>query len=1012
MNADSLRRATVFALLFGGAIGFLAWRVGGKLSAKSGADDERSPDVAPKPGASASIGPGLGVGASEDGVLSRDGVTTIDGRPVRYRAWTASWSKSTPRKSADPAVSVQDLVLPRVVLFPTPQSATAAPVKPGDPGTTTITAKTGALTFEKDVRSEARLEGDVAIDRFDPLRGDFRLRTASLVCTMESHGDVDKRHAQTAAPVVIDGGRAHVAGTGLDADLSGDACVATLLRDVKGRFDAASGSISMAGGRTDAKPSPTDVTCSGACEITSLGAAKRGVDRRWKATFHDDVHVTQGADSLDCDLLEVEFKMGETKADDGLPAQHVVATGHVFVKGATESRTYDVTCGKATHRREGVVGKERDVVVFEDSPVMNTYGAFATAAAVGGDAKKKSEGRGRMEIRCDGAATMTTWRPGNLATSPHRTYVVFLKNVVVRQWDDEKAAEVTGELHAQKATLYGTRLPTGAFQPDTLTAENDAPQGGPGVDLKRLDFASHSVAATWTRVADTDIDRYMLVGEPVVTYSGVKALHPFGKPTTSTDSRVTVESADNVTIDVYADRPPAAGEPPRPYATIAAGPRVVVIQTENGQEVARATADEDMRAVIAPGKQLEHVELNRNARCAGKTDDGQTREVEGARIVVDRLVLPPGAPKDAPHPAQVVALGDEKAKTQALAVVVEPNGDRDEVRADSLRYAQDGAVVFANGRVAATIDAKSRVEKPDSSASKFVQGPVRITAGEARVDLAPDASKAPGARKLLKVDASGGVVVDGTLDRVEGRRLVYDAVTGVAEVRGEQQTARVVYSAENAGYPSLLLADVILAHFDVSDDPATKGRLVRVVCPQGGRIIRYVDAPGAATAKPAAGSNPRLVRIESKGPMESTRTEATARDDVIARMFSLSPSGDADKELMTFYCQRARMTFDPDAPGRARDRLRTLDAVGDHGNQVVVETPDFSARADHLELDATAGTIKLSTDAGPDVYVRQVASGRQSMYDSAVYHYDTREWTDAERGRELEPARAPKFEKK
>jgi hypothetical protein len=416
-----------------------------------------------------------------------------------------------------------------------------------------------------------------------------------------------------------------------------------------------------------------------------------------------------------------------------------------------------------------------------------------------------------------------------------------------------------------------------------------------------------------------------------------------------------------------------------------------------------------MRAVIAPGKQLEHLEANRNAHLRGLTDDGQTREVSGDRVILDRLVLPPGAPKDAPHPAQVVALGD--AKRPAVAVVVEPSGDRDEVRADSLRYAQDGSVVFANGHVVATIDTKARAAEPDSNVSKVAQGPVRITAGEARVDLAPDASKAPAGRKLLKVDAGGGVVVDGTIDRVEGRQLTYDAVTGVAEVRGERQTARVVYAAESSRYPSLLLADVIRAQFDVSDDPEKKGKLQRVVCPEGGRIIRYVDAPDAATGKPAPGSTPRRIQIESKGPMESTRTEATARDDVVAGMFTLSKSGEWTDDPMMFKGQRVRATFDADAQGPTRDRLRYLDAVGDHEHQVIVDRSDFFGRADRVELDGPAGTIRLSTVGGTDVYVRQIASGRQMTYDSVVYHYETREWTDEVRGRELEPARGPKAEK-
>jgi lipopolysaccharide export system protein LptC len=1009
MDGGAVRRVTAFALLFGAAVGFLAWRAGGLRTERGGATEEAGPaEAAPQPVGVAPIGPGLGVGVSEDGVLARDSVKVVDGRAVRFRAWTAEWVKATPRKSPDPEIGVQDLVRPRVVLYPEPQSASAAPVKAGDPSTTTIKADAGVLSYEKDVRTEARLDGNVEVARVDPARGDFRLKTPSLTCTMETRGDAETRRARTASPVSIDGGRAHIQGVGLDADLSVDSCVVTIAREVKGRFDAPAGSLAMTGGRTDSRAQATDVSCSGACELVSLGGGPRGPDRRWKATFHDDVRVVQGADSLECDLLEIEFRMGELKSDDGMPAQHVVATGSVRVKGSTESRTYEITCMKATHRREGVVGKEADVVVFEGSPVMNFFGPLAMAsAAAGGDAKKKEkkpEGRGRMEIRCAGPATMTTRRAGNLATAPHRTNVVFENDVVVRQWDDEKSADVAGEMKAPKATLYGTRLPNGSFQPDTLTAQDDSPSG-PGVDLRRLDVTAHCAGATWTRAADRDIDRYMLVGEPVVRYAGVRALHPFGKATTSPDSYVTVQAADNVTVDVYAERPPAPGEGPRPYAVLTAGPRVVVVQTEDGKEVSRATADRDMRAVIAHGKQLEQLEANGNARFRGATDDGRMHDLSGARIVLDRLVLPPGAPKDAPHPSQVVALGD--GKTQALAVVEEQGGARDEVRADRLRYCEEGAVVFASGHVVATIDVKARGEKSEADLSKVADGPVRITAGEAKVELVPSGASA-GGRRLRKVDAGGGVVIDGKLDRIEGRQVVYDAVNGIAEVRGEGQTARVVYSAESSRYPSLLISDLIRAYVEVSEDPAKAGRITRVSCPGGGRIIRYLDAPGSETS--GEGAVPRRIQIESKGAMESTRTEATARDDVIARMFSLGKSGEWTDDPMTFYAQHVRATFDADAPGPTKDKLRTLVATGDGSHQVIVEASGFFGRADRLELDARAGTVALSTSSDTKVYVRETSSGRQTIYDSVVYHYATHEWTDAVQGREIEGDRS--FEKK
>lgn len=1002
--ADSIRRATVFALLFGGAVGLIAWRAGGLRSNAGPNDAARTTSPAPT-GASTPIADGVGVGESEDGVLAREFVKVIGGVATRWRAWSAAWAKATPKKSADPAVGVQDLVKPRVVLYPEPQTPAAAPSKAGDAGTTTITSNTGVLSYEKDVRTEAHLDGDVAVDRVDPQRGGFRLRTPSLVCTMETHGDVEKRHAQTAAAVAMDGGRAHIQGTGLDADLTGDACRATIQRDVKGHLDAQPGAVTMTGGSAEANSQPLEVTCSGACELASLDAAPRGEGRRWRATFHDAVHVVQGQDTLDCDLLEIDFKMGETKTDDGMPPQHGVATGHVRIHGATESRTYGVTCAKATHGRQGVVGKEMDVVVFEGSPVFEFFGPLEDASGAidrTRDPKKKpdpSTARGRMEVRCDGPATMETYRGGSLPTSPHRTSVEFLNHVVVRQWDDEKSAATTGELRAPKAVLFGTRLEGGPFQPDTMTSEG-------GVDLKRLEFASHSETATWTRVSKTDVDRYMLAGEPVVVWTGVQALHPFGKAKKSpTDSRVTVRAADGITMDVYAERPPVAGEAPRPYATIVAGPRVSAVQTEDGKEVMRATADREARATIAQGKQLEHVEGDGNAHLWGLSDDGETRDLYGARVVLDRLVLPPGAPKDAPHPAQAVALGDPP-KSQALATIHEPDGDEDAVWADSLRYAEDGAAVFATGHVVASIDTKARAAKPDSNLSKIVDGPVRITAGEARIDLAPDASKVQGARKLRKLDAGGGVVVDGKIDRIEGKTAVYDGETGIAEVRGPGQTARVTYSAESARWPSYVLADVIRGYFDVSSDPAKSGQLTRVACPVGGRIIRYLDAPDAAPQgqKPGKAPAPRRLQVESKGPMESTRSEANAADDVVAVVWSLAPSGEWTADPMKFYCQRAHLTFDPDAPGEGKDKLRTFDAWGADGRQVVVETPDFFGHADHVALDAKKHVIKLTTDSGPDVYVREIATGRQTLYDSATYDYDTHEWFDTVRAREVEGA--------
>lgn len=989
MDGAAIRRATVFALLFGAAIGILAWAAGG-LRAKSEAGDETPPEETVPPGPDARVARNLSVGESSGGVLARDAVKVIDSKPVRYRAWTAEWAKSTPRKSQDPEVGVQDVESPRIVLHPEPSGTKASVLPDGAPGTTRITAKAGVLQHQKDVRTSAKLTGDVALRRFDPSAGDLELRTESLDCSMETHGAEERRTAQTAEHVKIDGGRAHVEGDGLDADLAAGACRVTILRNVKGRFDAAPGSLTATGGAPGADAFPTDVACSGACEIVSLDANARGSGTRWRATFHDDVRVSQGPRTMECDLLEIEFRTGAADAKGQIPADRIVATGRVRAQGRTESGDlFEIVSAKATRTLTGSVGNEADVVVFEGSPVMNVHGRLRTARRPGQKPDPKAPpARGRVEIRCDGEATMTTRRAAGSAAT--RTSVAFDRNVVARQWDDSSQEAPAAELRAPRATLFGTRLASGEFQPDTLNAEG-------GVDIVRAGLTSRSETAAWSPVAETGIDRYLLSGSPKVVYSGVKPLPTFGSPRAVRDSRLTLTSEapdGGVTIDVYEERPPAPGQPPRPYATLSASPRVVLVQTADGEEVSRATADQ-VDATIAAGGRLEQVRASGGAHVWGAGPDGQQRDVYGTRILLDELVPPAGAPKDAPRGAQVTALGDESAP--AVAVVREKDGARHDVRAETLRWDENGSLVTATGRVLANLSAQGRGESSGSRAPKIVDGAVRITAAEARVQLAP--SGAAGAPQLRKVVASGGVLVDGGLHRVSGRDLTFDGITGIAEVTG--QPARLVSAAESVRYTSFVNAELIRAYFDVSSDAAKRGTLVRASCPKGGIIVRYFDPPGP-DGRPVAGSVPRRMQVVSDGPIEVTRNEATAVTNVRSDVFSLAPSGDWSIAGGTMYCERVRMTFDPDAPGEAKDRLRTLEATGGGGRQVVLEHPEFRGRADRVEMDCATNTMRLLTTSENSVYVREVASGRQVLYDAATFDYETHEWSDVERMREIE----------
>jgi hypothetical protein len=995
MDPATLRRAAVFAVLFGGAVGVTAWLSRGASVRAPGGGGDAAPGALVSPENVARVTDKLSVGESTEGTLVHDAVKVIDGKPRRYRAWTMSWATSRPRKSGDPEVGLQDVEMPHLVLYPEPERAEAATVAEGAPGTTRVTAKSGTIEYQKDVRSAARLAGDVLVQSFDAGGGEMRLATQALDCALEGAGTKERRRAQSAEHVALDGGRVHVEGDGLDADMSGSGTRATILSHVSGRFDAPPGRLTGTGEVPGTKPLPTFVTCEGAGEIVALDPKSRGGDRRWKATFHDRVRVTQGDDTLECDLLEVEFRVGPEGSAEGLaPGDVVTATGHVRIRGRTDTRDFDIACDKATRTPAGNLGIEVETVVFEGTPVMNMRGRLSTSrkpAAKDEAAADAANRRGRLEIRCDGPATMQTRRAGQLATSPIRSNVTFEQNVVVRQWDDETAPEPTGDLRAPKATLYGMRGEDGKFQPDTLTAEG-------GVDIKRPGITSRSAAATWTRVPQLGIDRYLLVGEPHVICDGVRPLRAFDSARAAKESKLVLDAAGDATVraDIYDEREAAAGEPPRPYATVSAGPRVVLAQYADGEELSRCTAD-DVEATIAPGRQLQQVRASGAAHLWGRAPDGSQRDVYGTRIILDQLVLPPGAPKDAPKPASVTALGEEG--TAAVALVREKDGSVHDLRSDMLRYDHDAAAVTAQGHVVATLSAADRGEKP-AKAAKAAEGPVRITAGEAVVLLSPpDAKSAP--RELRKVTAKGGVVIDGRSHTVTGSEAVFDAVSGMSEIKGTP--ARIVRRAESERYTSFVNAELIRAQFDVSDDKEKRGDLVRATCPDGGLIVRYIDPP-AADGKALPGTTPRRMQVQSRGPIEMTRTEATAVGDVRADVWSLAQSGDWTVPGPRIWCERARLTFDADAEGTAKDRLRTFEATGQGEKPVLVEADEYRCRADRVDMDVAKSKIRLSKGGGPDVLVTNATTGQRQFCETTTYNYVTKEWTDTLGLRAVEPA--------
>lgn len=102
--------------------------------------------------------------------------------------------------------------------------------------------------------------------------------------------------------------------------------------------------------------------------------------------------------------------------------------------------------------------------------------------------------------------------------------------------------------------------------------------------------------------------------------------------------------------------------------------------------------------------------------------------------------------------------------------------------------------------------------------------------------------------------------------------------------------------------------------------------------------------------------------------------------------------------------QRARLTFeDPETKGAARERLKTFDATGRGDKPVLVEADEYRCRADRVDMDVADSKIRLSKAGGPDVLVTDTKTGRRVLYETATYNYVTKEWSNMEGAREVEP---------
>jgi hypothetical protein len=334
------------------------------------------------------------------------------------------------------------------------------------------------------------------------------------------------------------------------------------------------------------------------------------------------------------------------------------------------------------------------------------------------------------------------------------------------------------------------------------------------------------------------------------------------------------------------------------------------------------------------------------------------------------------------------------------------DGRRHDLRAETLHYEESGAVLTATGGVLATLDARGADDKKAARPSKYVEGAIQVTGGSMRAELAP-AKAGPGSPaakdgidgQLRRLTMDDRVVVDATLNRMTGDRLVYDVATGIGELTG--RPARVVSKMESEVYTSWVNADLIRAYFATTGDEKTKGQLLRATCPGGGRMVRYLDPPNPDTGRAEGGKDPQRIQLVSQGPIDVTRTDATATGNVIATVETLDPRGEW-REAARMDCERAHMTFDADATGTAREKIRTFDAEGTADVPVSVTTPDFRATCSRVDIDAKTTLIRLTGGERP-VWFVEIATGRQFFEDSGTFDYIKREWTEQERAREVEP---------
>ncbi len=946
MNAGVVvRRTAIFAGVAGALLGAIAWFHGGVRGTAQ--DTSRRTQPPPLGGnlvpiaADASMGEGSGVR------LSRDDVAVVDGAPLPYRAFEATWARQAPR----PGNSVDQLRLHTeefaVLHFNrVPTAEEPRPRAVEGPGSTRVTAAEAELEMHAGASFHADLAGDVLVLRHEDV-ADLTLRTQSLALERrEGRRGADELHAASEEHVAVERLDVHVEGIGLDADLgraaAGRAGAAparlTLRRNVRATLLTRPGAITAVPDPGAAR-TPTTITCAGTAELEELedGGARRPT--RWKVRFEDDVHVTQGATSMRCDALEVVFRTPPRSAAgvaSETEVENAVASGGVHVHDEDPARgVFDLTAERTVTTRDAHGGYD----VALEGGTRCTF-----------DGTLQGNDRGRVEITCAGPALVHAdpERRGPNGTVLRRSRITFREDVRVRQWADGVEHPET-EIDAPEVTLLGDRIEgaQGRLDPDTLTARGSQESR---VRVRREDLRSESDTLTWRVLRESGVERLLLSGKPTVTLSGARARSLFEDTPSASDGVLVVSCDDEVELRRLQPgaSPTAPPVPPgEAFQRASAAGHVVARGMVDGDEDYRIECDK-LDADFDPAAErptLRTLNAYGNVLATGTPPQGTPRRTE---LRGDRLVATfSGDAATSTEHADVLVTGDPRSPAQVRIEELDASGAtarRHEIRAALLRHEAGGTSILAERDVVAAFERAADARR------------VVMYAGKLQATLSPPRGEdaTAGRQQLLHVHAERAMRIesyeagaDFPAYELSGDAGDYDHVRGHVDVEGHPARGIGHAAGGRGGHDDpdrdrLVTSEKLHAEFDPAGGSA---RPQRVTC-EGG-LLRYV---AFADEEERPGSGVRLrVTVRADGPIVLLPRSGSAERNVDIVWEEPNPRGGRGAQHARLLCDRADLTFDPDAKGDARDRVTRLVATGARPRPAQMMSKALDATADRVE---------------------------------------------------------------